>query len=292
MFWDVLRNKFTYCILLLVFFSQTSDKVLILHPGTESVMCLQYLDVIIPTSETPWAGELVPKLHLHSCDVSNWCDISMFPQLPTTFLAFVQLVPTVSLSLLGCPADAEIRAASQRRMRRLLVNLIQEQPEKPNLHELGDLLVTLVDENSGTSGLVHEPTEAMGYATSVQPLPCAPGILTTEFLQFMWIWKKDLALQQVKQLVQQSDRHWAFLRISPWLNILKLGYGVTFAAGHALCAVVPPPEDMDLEGQARVFHAAWPGSTTTEADGFGVDLGIGAQLFWNDWYMIRISIHV
>ena len=48
------------------------------------------------------------------------------------------------------------------------------------------------------------------------------------------------------------------------------GYGSTFAAGHELCTLVPaPPEAMDLERAARRFHAAWPGSTTTEAGANG-----------------------
>ena len=48
------------------------------------------------------------------------------------------------------------------------------------------------------------------------------------------------------------------------------GYGSTFAASHELCTLVPaPPEAVDLESAARRFHAAWPGSTTTEAGANG-----------------------
>lgn len=194
---------------------------------------------------------------------------------PATFLVIwcVQATLALGLSLLGCPSDAAQRSASQKRMERLFLNLRERgpggprrRPEEPSDEELYSWLSMLMDENSGTSGLIHEPTEATGYATSHHPLPCAPGIFTTELLQFLWMWKTQSATEEVKQLVTQSDRHWAFLRISPWMNVLKLGYGSTFAAGHELCTLVPaPPEAMDLERAARRFHAAWPGSTTTEA---------------------------
>ena len=116
-------------------------------------------------------------------------------------------------------------------MERLFLNLRERgpggprrRPEEPSDEELYSWLSMLMDENSGTSGLIHEPTEATGYATSHHPLPCAPGIFTTELLQFLWMWKTQSATEEVKQLVTQSDRHWAFLRISPWMNVLKLGY--------------------------------------------------------------------
>ena len=169
-----------------------------------------------------------PKMHW-----SQWQQWVMLSQgFPATFLVIwcVQATLALGLSLLGCPSDAAQRSASQKRMERLFLNLRERgpggprrRPEEPSDEELYSWLSMLMDENSGTSGLIHEPTEATGYATSHHPLPCAPGIFTTELLQFLWMWKTQSATEEVKQLVTQSDRHWAFLRISPWMNVLKLG---------------------------------------------------------------------
>ena len=132
---------------------------------------------------------------------------------PATFWVIwcVQATLALTLSLLGCPSDKAQRSASQQRMERLFVNLMKPRapevrPEDPSDEDLYSWLSMLMDENSGTSGLVHEPTEATGYATSHHPLPCAPGILTTELLQFLWMWKTQSATEEVRQLVTQSDQ--------------------------------------------------------------------------------------
>ena len=170
------------------------------------------------------------------------------------------------LSLLGCPADRSVRASAQTRMKMLLSALIESEAAD----ELFETLWTLVEENTGTAGVVHEPSQAQGYATTdARPLPCVPGILTTEFLQLMWVWKKEDDPKRARAMILRSDRHFAFLRISPWVNLLKLGYGEIFAASQAICRLVPsPPQEIDLVRVAKLYHRAWPGSTTTEATTF------------------------
>lgn len=183
-----------------------------------------------------------------------------------------------SFSLLGCPSDPSVRAASQSRMKALLLDLLatatSTRAPGEKKHDMLEqehlkLLEQLVNEHTGTAGVVHEPSRATGYATTGLPLPCVPGIVATEFLQLLWVWKKQGDASEAGAVIQQSDRHFAFLRISPWINILNLGYGLTFAAGQALCHLVPsPPEKIDFDRAARRYHLAWPGSTTTEATTF------------------------
>ena len=184
-----------------------------------------------------------------------------------TLVALVIWCVQISASFLGCPEDPVLRAASQKNIRKVLLKLIDPQNQQPD-EEVYTMLMMLVDENTGTSAVVHDPTKATGYATSSHPLPCAPGILTTEFLQLLWLWKKHFHLERVSTMTQQSDRHFAFLRVTSWMTLLSLGYGDLFATGQALCATVPrPPETLDLEETARILHTAWPGSTPTEAVG-------------------------
>ena len=60
-----------------------------------------------------------------------------------------------------------------------------------------------------------------------------------------------------------------FLRITPWATILRLGYGLIFALGQAVCASIPAPEgDADAAAAALRSHSAWPGSVPTEATVF------------------------
>ena len=169
-------------------------------------------------------------------------------------ILLLQILQAWGLSLLGCPAEKGIRGASQLRMKRVFTQLLSGSGDLGDEEMVSELEV-LMAEHSGTAALQHIPARALFLATDDRPLPCVPGILTTEFLQLLWL--KYTMPTKAMNLLLHSDRHFTllrpnfiscsasflrldlrpvvrFLRTTSWATILRLGYGLIFGLGPLL----------------------------------------------------------
>ena len=99
-------------------------------------------------------------------------------------------LPVCCASLMGCPTDESVRGKSQLIMKQLLKLLTASERGERTLGEklhIESLLLELMDEMKDTAMIVHDASQAAGYASLQQPLPCVPGIVATEFLQLLYL---------------------------------------------------------------------------------------------------------
>ena len=109
---------------------------------------------------------------------------------------------------MGCPTDESIRGKSQSLMKQLL-NLLKgaERTERTDLEQrrVESLLLELMDDYKDTAMIVHDASQAAGYASLQQPLPCVPGIVATEFLQLLYLQETHFEeAREAPQICQNS----------------------------------------------------------------------------------------
>eukprot|EP00927_Polykrikos_kofoidii_P049620 TRINITY_DN43659_c0_g1_i1.p1 TRINITY_DN43659_c0_g1~~TRINITY_DN43659_c0_g1_i1.p1 ORF type:complete len:795 (-),score=121.44 TRINITY_DN43659_c0_g1_i1:158-2542(-) len=183
----------------------------------------------------------------------------------------------------GCALGASQFVASQQRATRMLGLLLPLRPTplirrvtqpggKAFFFEIQDSMKEVL--RDWTSNMVtHVPSVAGTFSlNSGLAMPCVPGIILTELLQLLWIWKIENDAQRAANAFVRHAAQLAWLREQPWVNILEIGFGTLFVAAQTLCQapeLAPrPPVTEDEELETRRLHEQVSDATLSGATVF------------------------
>lgn len=151
-------------------------------------------------------------------------------------------------NLLGCRDEGQLQVRSNKLFAKLYV--IAPPPGSAvitvtELNALNNLMKTAMEDHSGSKEIhiLSHKAEVYGMTGPQQfmrdlPLPCLPGIVATEFLELLFIQRVQRDAKYAAEIFEASADRFAWLRHTPWDNLIEVGWGSIFSVSQACCEML------------------------------------------------------